>query len=65
MSLELDDHIGLGDWYLAFSCQFLAVLHSLAVRVDGAGEIRCLLELLFVGDNKVVVELGVVCENVV
>ena len=64
MGLELNDHLGFGDWYLAIGCKFLTVLHALVVCVDWAVEIRCLLEFLFVRDDEVVVDVGVVFENV-
>ena len=38
--------------------------HALVICVYGAGEIRCLLELLFVVNDKLVVDIGVIGENV-
>ena len=63
MCLQLTDHLGFGDWYLVGGGELLTVLHALVVCVNGAGEIRCLLKLLFVGNDKVVVKHGVVGEN--
>ena len=63
--MELNDHLGFGDWYLAVDGELLTVIHALVVCVDGVGEIRRLLEILFVGNDEVVVKLGVFGENVV
>ena len=63
MRLQLNDHLGFGDWYLVGGGELLTVLHALVVCVDWAGEIRCLLEFLFVGNDEVVVELGIIGEN--